>query len=92
MTVVTGYQFENASGTNSYEPFAALCVDQKLVVQVYKDAGGNERVAGPCPDGERHPVAEVTWESKTFFLLGWLCVIANTVWQVALASKQPSQP
>jgi hypothetical protein len=44
-------------------------------------------MGGGCPDGQRHPIAEVTRESRKLFVLGWVLVLVGTVWQMWLASR-----
>ena len=84
MAVVSGDIWSAESRT--YEPYVALCTDEKLVVLKYRDQGGGTNLGGKCPDGARHPIAEVTHESSTLFLWGWLAVIGSAFWQVRLAT------
>jgi hypothetical protein len=87
MAVVTGDAWQTS--TNSYEPYVALCVDQKLVLQTFRQNSGGMNIAGTCPSGERHPIAEVTHESSTLFLFGWLAVIVSALMQIRLATLPP---
>ena len=89
MSVTTGDTFDVPRG--AYEPYVALCVGQTLVTKTVLDGGNGLAVTGPCPNGEQHPIAEVTRESSRFFLFGWLAVIVSTIWQIYLVTR-PQPP
>ncbi len=85
LTVVTGQRLESESQL-FLTPFVALCIGGTNVLMKY-DAPGDPLAGGACPAGEKHPVAEVTRESRTLFILGWLMVIVGAIWQMFLSSR-----
>lgn len=82
MAVVTQ---KDSSGELRY---VTLCIQNQIAfAPPVMDGNPN----APCPDGERHPIAEVTRESKWLFVLGWVAVIIGTGLQVWL-TLLPDRP
>ena len=85
MAVVTGEGFEQEARGPVYRSFAALCIGNVNVIEHFEDPGG-ALASGSCPDGERHPIAVVTKESKRFFWIGWFLIMAASLYQMWDAS------
>lgn len=88
MSVVAGEQWDvrSPAQASAYEPFVALCVGDKNVIQKFQDRG-DPLVGGACPDGARHPIAEVTKESGNLVRWGWLMTVVGAIWQMFIASR-----